>query len=69
MDPDTALAELLEARKRWQEAWEACPEGEVIAPESVDALVAAAQEMGWALDALDLWLTGGGFPPKRWPTA
>ena len=61
MDPDTALANLRNALARLRAA-----EGHQ--PNSHEAFqhAAAATEVADAAEALDGWLTGGGFLPATW---
>lgn len=62
VDPDTALANLRNALTRYRAAqgWDF--------PDSAEAAEAgsAADDLADAAEALDGWLTGGGFLPAAW---
>ena len=57
MDPNAALASLREALADAREAAEG---------DSNDAEIEAWQEVGERIDALDQWLSNGGFLPSAW---
>lgn len=61
MDPDAALARCLAALAAFRKAQD---EGD-----ADDLLVATGTELADAFEALDGWLSGGGFRPRRWAVA
>lgn len=71
MDPNATLAELLELTREAAELlelWEPdeAPARSIVAPEDVERLAALALDVREHVDALDGWLSRGGFLPERW---
>ena len=56
MDPDAALAAILEAIERYESAYRECNTEENL----------AADDLVEAFEGLDSWLCRGGMMPRRW---
>jgi len=59
MDPDEVLSRLRDAVKEW----EADAEGSVMTSEQVEERLDTVLDL---FDALDAWITAGGFIPRAW---
>jgi hypothetical protein len=57
MDPDKALADLRDALQRYRAAESA---------NNLTAATAAAHDLAGSVEALDAWLSAGGFLPRDW---
>lgn len=66
MDPDTALEQAREYVAEINALWDACPEEGEFTEEQQRELADKAIELAQRFEALDGWLTNGGFPPKPW---
>lgn len=57
MDPDTALESARRAQSKWNDA---------SANGDVRMALEAGDELSKAFEAIDQWMTKGGFPPRGW---
>ena len=70
MDPDQCLKELQELNKKVKAkidsygCWTDLAEG--ASAEEVDELIADTDDLCNHVDALDKWMSSGGFTPKKW---
>lgn len=66
MDPDANLQELLRLASRSQQLWDECPEDGEWTGDQKEELSQICIRLGELAEALDGWITKGGFYPKRW---
>lgn len=65
MDPNATLAEIRELLATMNTPWDT---GNATYQENLEGHYAAADELRLRVEALDEWLTKGGFPPTDWRT-
>jgi hypothetical protein len=68
MDPNAKLDQQLELAKRIIRIVDGAPDGGTgqMPVVNIEALISAAEELAERVEALDHWITGGGFLPERW---
>jgi hypothetical protein len=65
MDPNANLAQQLDIAKRILALIDG--DGEISGTAAIaDRVIALAEELAERVEALDHWITGGGFLPERW---
>lgn len=66
MDPDANLIEQREIVRAVLAIYDACADDGSLSPSQAASLETYAGRLAELVQALDEWLTGGGFLPSRW---
>lgn len=66
MDPNANIDEQLELVKEINAVVDSAADDGTLTPEQTEALGDKAARLAELVEALDHWITGGGFLPTRW---